>query len=58
MGHPSDFLRPLLQHRLLGTEFGDEFVRDGLTSLLRKLQLVPSTSKVNVSCRHDRFLNV
>jgi hypothetical protein len=45
MGHPSDFLRPLLQHRLLGTEFGDEFVTDDLTPLLRKLQLVPNTSK-------------
>jgi hypothetical protein len=38
MGHPSDFLRPLLRHRLLGTEFGDEFVTDSLTPLLRKLR--------------------
>jgi hypothetical protein len=45
MGHPSDFLRPLLRHRLLGTEFGDEFVTKNLTPLLRKLRFLPNTSK-------------
>jgi hypothetical protein len=45
MGHPSDFLRLLLRNRLLGTEFGDEFVTDSLTPLLRKLRFLPNTSK-------------